>query len=112
MMGLSLGLNSGKRRSRLEIYMDILRITGYGVSKPTRIMFAANISWKSLNEALTSLEKCGLIERRTVRNHKHIFITERGKRILKALETISVELTAPTKLKTRNPIQSILESDV
>lgn len=97
--GLSL-LSSGHRRSKLEIYVDVLRIIERGVSKPTRIMFAANISWKPLNEILANLERQGLIERKTVRNRTLVFITEKGKRILRTLETISLELAAPRKPRT------------
>ncbi|MBS7607086.1 MAG: winged helix-turn-helix domain-containing protein [Candidatus Bathyarchaeia archaeon] len=93
-------LSSSHRRSKLEIYVDVLRIIERGVNKPTRVMFAANISWKPLNEILTNLEKQGLIERKTVKNRTSVFITEKGKRILRTLETISSELAAPRKPRT------------
>ncbi|MCX8170816.1 MAG: hypothetical protein N3E47_02410 [Candidatus Bathyarchaeota archaeon] len=100
MMRVSLDLlSSSKRRSRLEIYIDVLRIIGCGVNKPTRIMFAANLSWKSLNEVLSDLERHGLIERRIIKNRVLILITEKGKRVLRNLETISAELTAPIRLE-------------
>jgi len=90
-------LSSSKRRSKLEIYIDVLRIIERGIHKPTRIMFAANISWKPLTEILANLERQGLIERKTAENRTLIFITEKGKRILRTLETISAELTFPKK---------------
>ncbi|MEM2341531.1 MAG: winged helix-turn-helix domain-containing protein [Candidatus Bathyarchaeia archaeon] len=90
-------LSSSRRRSKLEIYIDILKIIERGVNKPTRVMFAANISWKPLNEILTNLERQGLIERKNVRNRTLVFITEKGKRILRTLETISSELTTLRK---------------
>jgi len=96
-IGLSL-LSSSRRRSKLEIYVDVLRIIERGVNKPTRIMFAANISWKPLNEILANLERQGLIECKTVKNRTLVFITEKGKRILRTLEDISAELT-PLKKK-------------
>lgn len=90
-------LSSSKRRSKLEIYIDVLRVIERGIHKPTKIMFAANISWKPLNEILVNLERQGLIERKTVGNRTLILITEKGKRILRTLETLSAELVFPKK---------------
>ena len=36
------------RRSRLEIFFDVLAIIARGVSKPTRIMYKTNLSWTSM----------------------------------------------------------------
>ncbi|MBS7641395.1 MAG: winged helix-turn-helix domain-containing protein [Candidatus Bathyarchaeia archaeon] len=85
-------LSSGKRRSRLEIYMDVLRIIGSGVNKPTRIMFAANLSWRALKEIIADLERSGLIECKNVKDHTRIFITDKGRLVLRNLEAISAEL--------------------
>ena len=40
------------RRSKLEIYLDVLSSIHEGISKPTRIMYSANLSWKALNKIL------------------------------------------------------------
>ncbi len=49
------------RRSRFEIYVDILNEIMDGVSKPTKIMYAANLSYKPLKEILRSMLDQGLI---------------------------------------------------
>ncbi len=49
------------RRSRFEIYVDILKEIMAGVSKPTKIMYAANLSYKPLKEILRSMLDQGLI---------------------------------------------------
>ncbi|MGD2142420.1 MAG: winged helix-turn-helix domain-containing protein [Candidatus Bathyarchaeota archaeon] len=49
------------RRSKLEIYLEVLKIIKSGTSKPTRIMYAANISWQPLMRVLESLKAQGLI---------------------------------------------------
>jgi predicted transcriptional regulator len=60
-----------KRRSKLEIYLEVLQIIKDGTSKPTQIMYNANISWKPLIQALNSMISQDLIreidvnERRT-----------------------------------------------
>lgn len=75
-----------RRRSTLEIYIDILKKVSLGVSKPTNLMYKTNLSWLSLNRALNSLISQGLIiivERDGKRSYK---ITENGRRVLEQLE--------------------------
>ena len=43
------------KRSRLEVYFDVLKAIGEGVDKPTRIMYKANLSWNTLEDALATL---------------------------------------------------------
>jgi len=49
------------RRSRFEIYVDILNEIMEGVDKPTKIMYGANLSYKPLKEILHSMLDQGLI---------------------------------------------------
>ncbi len=49
------------RRSRFEIYVDILNEIMGGATKPTKIMYAANLSYKPLKEILRSMLDQGLI---------------------------------------------------
>lgn len=50
------------RRSRFEIYVDILTEIMNGTKKPTKIMYAANLSYQPLKHILQSLLDQGLIE--------------------------------------------------
>ena len=50
------------RRSQLEIYIDVLKTIKEGTTKPTRIMYGANLSWKLLQGVLLSLVDQDLIE--------------------------------------------------
>lgn len=93
-------LGSARRRSRLEIYVDMLEAIERGVNKPTRIMFAVNLSWKYFKEMLSNLERWGLIERKITKNHELIYITERGRRVLRNLKALSMEFAVPKSLKT------------
>ena len=43
------------RRSKLEIYLDVLWAIKRGTRKPTRIMYEANLSWKPLQTILQSM---------------------------------------------------------
>ena len=49
------------RRSKLEIMLKVLKVIGEGVNKPTRIMYAANISWNPTQKILSRLIEQGLI---------------------------------------------------
>ena len=66
------------RRSRLEIYFDLLKAVERGVDKPTKIMYKANLSWKTLNEILSVLVSKGFIQEDRVKNSKRYRITEKG----------------------------------
>ncbi|MGD6850540.1 MAG: winged helix-turn-helix domain-containing protein [Candidatus Bathyarchaeia archaeon] len=68
----------GKNRDSLSIVADILEGTGSGASK-TRIMFAANLSFKLLEKYLDLVLQAGLI---TVESRKYQ-LTEQGQRFLK-----------------------------
>lgn len=76
------------RRSKLEIYIDILEEVNNGVVIPTRIMYGANLSWKPLQQILKSLTNQELIveyttedgDRRTKKAYK---LTEKGTNVLR-----------------------------
>ena len=50
------------RRSKLEIYLEVLKVIKEGTTKPTRIMYGANLSWKLLQGVLNSMVNQDLIE--------------------------------------------------
>jgi len=82
------------KRSKLEIYLDVLKAVRKGTYKPTRIMYRTNLSWKPLMEVLDSLAMQELIAVKTEGNHKSYEITEKGKNVLqyfsKAMESIEI----------------------
>jgi len=53
-----------QRRSRLELYLDVLKAIKNGKEKPTRIMYEANLSWTSLNSITSFLVSQDLVEER------------------------------------------------
>jgi predicted transcriptional regulator len=77
------------RRSKLEIYLNVLQIVKSGTEKPTRIMYAANLSWKPLQKILDGMTAQGLIngveaedgdDKRTTKIYE---ITQKGENVLK-----------------------------
>lgn len=50
------------RRTRLEILLGVLSAIRDGENKPTRIMYATNMSWIPTKKILTKLVESGFIE--------------------------------------------------
>ena len=84
---ITIGIMSA-RRSKFEIYIDILSEIKNGVNIPTRIMYSANLSWKPLCLMLDSLVNQGLIEdfyndEGDKRTKVYYQITEKGDNVLR-----------------------------
>lgn len=76
------------RRSKLEIYIDILEQIRSGTVIPTRIMYGANLSWKPLQQILKSLVHQDLIIECAVDDHDKrtrmaYQLTDKGVNVLK-----------------------------
>ena len=94
-------MNSRKRRSKLEIYLDILDAINTGESKSTRIMFQTNLSWNLVKKALKDLTQQGLLEKRTLspevwrtdsRTKVTYHITSRGLEVIKYFKRTEILL--------------------
>ncbi len=74
------------RRTRLDICLDILRAVKNGVRKPTRIMYAVNISWIPLKQMLSSMVSAEFISKIECKGDKrttrHYEITQSGLNVL------------------------------
>jgi predicted transcriptional regulator len=70
------------RRSRLEIFFDVLAVIERGVSKPTRIMYKTNLSWTSMHDVFETLIEGGFILEEEVGTLKRYAITEKGQNAL------------------------------
>jgi len=76
-----------QRRSRLEIHIKILDSIRNGLEKPTRIMYASNLSWKRTMERIHNLIAQGLVTeiietKRGVKSRRRYNLTEKGISIL------------------------------
>jgi predicted transcriptional regulator len=87
------------RRSQLEIRLNILSAVKDGVDKPTRIMYAANMSWKPVQRILSHLVEQGLLEVRinkeSRQSKKRYVLTDKGANVIdyfeKAKEILPLE---------------------
>ena len=85
------------RRSKLEIYVEIMEEMRNGTILPTRIMYATNLSWKPLQQMLKSLVNQELIEEfdadeNDQRSNKIYRITEKGQNVLLYFGKVKVVL--------------------
>ncbi len=75
------------RRSKLDLVLGVLRAIRDGVDKPTRIMYAVNLSWKPTQGILGSLVEQELLteseETGSKRSKKKYKITEKGMGVLR-----------------------------
>ena len=93
------------RRSKFEIYVDILTQIKNGVSKPTKIMYHSNLSWDRLGKILKSLIAQGFITERIVNERdkrtKRVYrITKKGDNVLRYSNNVKslMELEVSTSL--------------
>ena len=73
------------RRSKLEMYVDILSVLAHrGPLKLTHVMYKANVNCCVLKEYLEFLLKQGLVEERTIGKQRLVYaVTQRGITVLK-----------------------------
>jgi len=77
-----------KKRSRLEMYLNVLETVDSGVDKPTNIMYKCNLSWVPMREILALLIGKDLIREVERGSKKTYEITERGRDLLRYLGTV------------------------
>ncbi len=94
---------NSERRSKLEIYLDVLKIIKAGTAKPTRIMYSTNISWQPLMRVLGAMMNQGLVKqidvkdtgrKRDRRTTKIYEITMKGEQVVtyfKGAKTLGID---------------------
>ena len=87
------------RRSKLEIYLDILDILSIkGPLKLTHIMYKSNVNCSVLKEQLDFLIKNNLVEERILAKERVVYaICQRGLNVLKAFREVKQVLQIEEK---------------
>ena len=74
----------GSRRSRLQISIEILKAISSGEQKPTRLMYACNLSWNSIRDSLGFLVAKGYVDELSENEkRKRYCITSSGMDVLR-----------------------------
>ena len=82
----------GSKRSRLEIYVDVMKVLRKGESRPTRIMYQSNLSWKPLMQILENLMKQEIIVGSLVHGQAVYRLTKKGFDILEYFSKMELEI--------------------
>ncbi|MBI4258844.1 MAG: transcriptional regulator [Thaumarchaeota archaeon] len=85
-------MDSNGRRSKLEIFVDILDCVGKGIEGPTRIMYRANLSWIVLQNALDTLMANGFLVEKGESKRRAYHLTEKGLQVLNHFKHVKNEL--------------------
>jgi predicted transcriptional regulator len=94
------------RRSKLEMYVDILQVLSHrGPLKLTHVMYKANVNCKVLKEYLDFLITQNLIEERPVGKNRTVFaITQRGVTVLKYFRELRQALPIVEEARNSMPV--------
>jgi len=76
-----------RKRSSIEIYLEVLKAVKLGTRKPTNIMYKCNLAWKPFKQILDSLVENELLEIDQKGKRKTYYLTEKGNEALKYFET-------------------------
>jgi len=86
-----------KKRTTIEIYLDVLRTVKIGVNKPTNIMYKCNMAWRPFKQILDSLVDNELLEIRWKGKRRTYHLTEKGNEVLRRFEAAQSLLLTLTK---------------
>ena len=70
------------RRSRLEMYFDVLEVINSGITVPTRIMYETNLSWTVGCSVFDTLIKSDFLMEEKKKNALRYYLTEKGRNAL------------------------------
>ena len=99
------------RRSPMEMVCDILGVVSEGPTKPTHILYRANMSWKVLSTYLEYLINHGLISKEEQGSKRSTYtLTQKGRSILQLYDGLRLSLKGAVAVeKDAGPVQ-ILEN--
>jgi len=99
------------RRSPMEMVCDILKVVSGGPTKPTHILYKANMSWKVLSSYLDYLTSSGMLDKEEVEGGKRstYVLTIKGKRVLRLYDGLKESLNGTLSLETADELGRMLE---
>ena len=85
------------RRSPMEMVCDILGVLAEGPTKPTHILYRANMSWKVLSSYLDYLTNRGIVQKEESEGKRSTYtLTQKGRSILELYEGLRQSLAGGT----------------
>lgn len=81
------------RRSRIELYVDVLRAINNGRRSPSRVVYAANPSYDRVIRCINFLVEQGLAQRiEEEKPKKRYTVTERGAEVIRYFNEVETAL--------------------
>lgn len=80
------------RRSRLELYVDVLRAIANGRRSPARVVYAANLSYDRVVRCINFLVEQGLVEKIEEEKRKRFRVTEQGMEVIQYFDEVETSI--------------------
>jgi len=94
----------------MEMVCDILGVVSEGPTKPTHILYRANMSWRVLSSYLNFLLKRGLIEKEDQGGKRNLYtLTNKGRSILQLYNGLRLSLKGTVNIGKDGGVTQILE---
>ena len=102
---------SQMRRSPMEMVCDVLKVVSAGPTKPTHILYKANMSWKVLSSYLDFLTSSGMLDREDAEGGKRSTyrLTVKGRKVLRLYEGLKESLNGTISLETAEDLSKMVE---
>ena len=100
------------RRSPMEMICDILEVVSGGPTKPTHILYKANMSWKVLSSYLDFLTSSGMLDKEDQEGGKRSTyrLTTKGRKVLSLYDGLKESLNGTISLETSDSLGKMLEN--
>ncbi len=95
----------------MEMVCDILNVVSVGPTKPTHILYKANMSWKVLSAYLEYLTSSGMLEKNDQEGGKRstYALTLKGRNILRLYEGLKESLNGTLSFEESDKLQQMVE---
>ena len=99
------------RRSPMEMICDILKVVSGGPTKPTHILYKANMSWKVLSSYLEFLTSSGMLDKEDQEGGKRstYHLTSKGRKILRLYDGLKESLNGTLNLESEAYLDKMLD---
>ena len=95
----------------MEMVCDILGVVSEGPTKPTHILYRANMSWRVLSSYLDYLMKKGLVDKSDDGGKRCVYtLTSKGRSILKLYDGLRLSLKGAVVVSKDADVGQILEN--
>lgn len=100
------------RRSPMEMICDILKVVSEGPTKPTHILYKANMSWKVLSSYLDFLTHNSMLEKQEDQDggkRSTYRLTVKGRKILRLYDGLKESLNGTITFEASESLDKMLE---